>query len=513
MKKKNVARLILIWIVISFVSTSQAAVIYVDAGAGGTGSSWADAATDLQSALSKAVSGDEIWVKTGTYKPTSGTDRSISFQLKNGVEIYGGFAGEESLLTQRSWTTNITILSGDIGTPDADSDNSYHLVTGSGTNDTAVLDGFTITKGYADGNDPHFYGGGMYNNGGSPEVANCVFTENTAGSGIDGGGGGMCNNEGSSPKVTNCTFTGNHATAIGGGMYNNDASSPKVNNCIFTGNTTENFGGAGMSDYQNSNPRVTNCFFAGNIAGGRGGGMSNWFASSPTVVNCIFSGNTSNQDGGGMYNRSESSPTVSNCTFNKNTSSSNGGGMYNKGNAPKIYNSIFWGNTAAASNSIYNDDSASSTVSYCIVEGVGNTSENDPKFINADGGDGVAGTSDDNLRLSGLSPAIDAGDNSLIPAGINTDLDGNARLSDAPEKADTGSGTPPITDIGAYEYGASELTPGDVNCDGKLNLQDAVLTLQVLGGSGTAGVCITDQNDDGLVGSEELVYILAELLK
>src|SRR4029453_3220444 len=78
------------------------------------GTSWANAYTDLQSALSAASSGNEIWVAAGTYKPTSGTDRSISFALENDVAIYGGFDSTEDLRTQRNVQTNVTILSGDI---------------------------------------------------------------------------------------------------------------------------------------------------------------------------------------------------------------------------------------------------------------------------------------------------------------------------------------------------------------------------------------------------------------
>ena len=77
---------------------------YVNASATGSnnGTSWANAYTDLQSALvNKAQSGDQVWVEQGTYKPTSGTDRTASFNIPDGVAVYGGFAGTETQLTQR----------------------------------------------------------------------------------------------------------------------------------------------------------------------------------------------------------------------------------------------------------------------------------------------------------------------------------------------------------------------------------------------------------------------------
>lgn len=91
-------------------------IIYVDGSATGAnnGTSWTDAYTDLQDALSAPpVSGDEIWVADGTYKPRT-TYWALS--LKNGVAIYGGFSGVETSLEQRDWRTNVSLLSGDLGT-------------------------------------------------------------------------------------------------------------------------------------------------------------------------------------------------------------------------------------------------------------------------------------------------------------------------------------------------------------------------------------------------------------
>ena len=129
--------------------------------------------------------------------------------------------------------------------------------------------------------------------------------------------------------------------------------------------------------------------------------------------------------------------------------------MYNSNSSPTLTNCILWGNTAPTGAQIYNDGTSSATVSYCDVQGgwagTGNINAN-PLFVDADGPDNIVGTEDDNLRLSSGSPCIDAGDNNAVPGGIVTDLDGLSRFFNDPATSDTGNGTPPIVDMGAYEY-------------------------------------------------------------
>ncbi|MEI8374410.1 MAG: hypothetical protein WCJ35_16420 [Planctomycetota bacterium] len=210
--------------------------IYVDDTATGlnSGASWANAYASLQSALAAAVAGQVICVALGTYKPTTDTDRTVSFVLKNGVSIYGGYAGVGAPEPNaRNVISYPSILSGDIGIVGFTADNSYHVVVGSNTNSTAVLDGFTITSGIADGSPQNDFGGGMYNSGGSPTLTNCMFTANSATH-----GGGLYNSS-SSPTLTNCTFTANSASNEGGGLFNYYLSSPTLTNCTFTANSAK----------------------------------------------------------------------------------------------------------------------------------------------------------------------------------------------------------------------------------------------------------------------------------
>jgi hypothetical protein len=117
------SRLISLLLVTSVCSFSAAAqrVLFVNHAAGGAndGTSWADAFVSLQDALAEARSGDEIWVAAGVYRPDQGVgiisgDRGASFELKNEVAVYGGFAGGEERREERDWEVNATVLSGDL---------------------------------------------------------------------------------------------------------------------------------------------------------------------------------------------------------------------------------------------------------------------------------------------------------------------------------------------------------------------------------------------------------------
>jgi predicted outer membrane repeat protein len=461
------------------ISTAYAAGTIRYAAPGGAASgacnSWGNACELRYVLTSVAVPGDQIWVKAGTYKPTAGTDRSISFVLTNGVALYGGFNGTETQLSQRNPASNITILSGEIGSAGI-TDNSYHVVIGSGTNNTAVLDGFTITQGNA-ANDK---GGGMWNYSGNPILRNLIFNENSASQ-----GGGICNEISSSPSLSNVTFGNNFAEDGGGGMYNssnsnpiltdvsfnnnetgglykedgggmyNDNSSPTLTNVTFSENSAENgggmfntnsdpylasvnfsgntgFEGGGISNL-NSNPNLSNVTFTNNYASD-GGGMYNRY-SNPTLTNVMFSGNSVEWDGGGMENIT-SSPTLNTVTFSDNTADSMGGGMYNDGQSFPVLEHVaftnnhatFWGgglydvymSVPIINNSIFSGNTATSGGGM-YLSASSYLSSKDPFLANVtfsnnsatkDGG-GMYFSNDDNLLLQNITFI----DNSAVNGG------------------------------------------------------------------------------------------------
>ncbi|GAB4028519.1 choice-of-anchor Q domain-containing protein [Spirosoma koreense] len=226
-----------------------------------TAISWATSTTDLQGAIS-SLSGtdDQVWVAAGTYKPTTGTDRTISFIMRNGVAIYGGFPADGSgTMSNRNPALQPTILSGDIGALNDYSDNTYHVIYTSSLNNSAVLDGFTITKGNASGQSvSSSSGGGIYNLNSSPRLVNCIIKDNRAGAG--GGGGGVYNYN-SNPQFINCLLVANLSQGLGGAIYNATQARPTFLNCTIVNNSAQelvNSGGA-IYNFNSSFPTLMNC--------------------------------------------------------------------------------------------------------------------------------------------------------------------------------------------------------------------------------------------------------------
>ncbi len=519
----------------------SADIIYVKEGGTGSGTSWAGAYGKLQDGLSDADPCDVIWVAEGTYYPIYDYglgigDRGKHFRMKNGVGIYGGFpdTGDPDM-DDRDPNRYVTILSGDIGIGGNDSDNCYHVFyhpEGLPLKPNAVLDGFTITGGNANGSGEHRKGGGMYNDSSSPIVTNCTFGGNSA----YYAGGGMFNHD-SNPNITNCTFSDNSAIGFGGGMANIDKSSPVLIDCTFSQNSAINCGG-GMDNYFKSSPILTECIFVDNSGNDEGGGIHSSFNCNLILTNCIFTGNSSRAGGGifsetysnpmlincsfisnsatsseggggGMVNTGHSNSMLTNCTFINNSATSGGGmanyaysnqtvtgctftsnsadeggGMYNSYHSnPRVTNCIIWDNTSSwRGNEIYNYTSTP-IINYCDIAGSGGSGswdsnlgsdgggniDVDPLFADPNGPDGIIGTEDDNLRLLIGSPCIDAGDNSVVDAN-SADLDGNPRIING------------IVDMGAYEAllpieAGVHIVPRVINRNNRLKRVMAIIRL------------------------------------
>ncbi len=376
---------------------------YVSPTGGGNGTGWGDE-TDFQNALQNAKSGDSIYVLTGTYYPDQGSgSRESSFVIPDGAAIYGHFAGTETDASERDLGNddNRSILSGDIGTPGDNSDNSFHVVLADGVGSDTLFDGFTVTGGNADGNsNPRNNGGGMLNtNGAALTISNCIFRGNATSNETDlyaPGGGGMYNVD-SDVVVTDCIFKGNSA-GWGGGMLNS-TSDPTVINCIFSGNTAEQLGG-GMSNNA-SDANIINCTFSGNSSY-MGGGMDSGGAGTPNVVNTIFWNNQAEWSGAQVY-PGRGGTNFANC----NIQDSGGSDGWN------------WPRGQVATDNGGNIDA-------------------DPLFV-IPVDPAAAPSTAGNLHFFVGSPCIDTGNNDSVTAAL--DLEGDVRIQNS------------VVDMGAYEGG------------------------------------------------------------
>ena len=387
--------------------------LHVDANAsaGGDGQAWETAYDDLQVAISDAAARnadangtndvDSIWIAEGTYTPSalleSGDDRSASYSLLDGVSLYGGFAGRETSLEERNWSTHVTILSGDLGTLGDDSDNATTVVY-CGESIEAAVDGVSITGGNADFRpylDPmeSHWGGGVFNKG-TLTIKNSTLTGNAANS----VGGGICCYEGSlsvinstvaentgsgigtiygAVSIAGCAVAGNSSSGIyisygtvtvadctlsgnNGSGIRNEEGRLTVTNSAISGNT-----GAGVSSW-NGTVAVTNCTLADNgssgissssetltvidseVSGNAGSGIRG--SGTAAITNCVLSGNKDN----GIRN-DNGTFTVTNSRLVENETDYDGGGILNKGTLTVTNSTLVHNSAQERGGGIWND--------------------------------------------------------------------------------------------------------------------------------------------------------------
>lgn len=474
-------------------------VVYVDQAATGAnnGSSWMDAYTDLRAAMSLASAGSELWVADGVYH--AGADPAFSFELRTGVAVYGGFAGTETLRSQRDFLAHPTILSGDINGDDQPGwvnmmENTDQIVRAVGVDGSALFDGFRIEGG----RNTWLSGAGIYVQDASPTIANCVVTRCI--SDFAPGGGMMINN--GSPSIESCDISGNYAYAgRGGGVYMAGMGSPIFSGCRFAGNIVEGRGGTvadgagaflefdmaatfdgclfernqaypNMPLYSNggavcslaSGLTMRNCVVAGNRADSAGGV---WFAGDALIIGCAFTGNTS-LAGGAMVAFNTTTSRVIACSMSLNDAP-DGGALSLSYSDIDVSGCVLWGNTGVGStpyNAQIHSYLSNVNISYSCIEGLfaldpgedphdpnnfPYSLDADPLFVDPNGPDNIPGSLDDDLRLMPSSPCIDAGNNNVL-AGLTTDVDGLPRFHQDNGMPDTGKGAAPFADMGAHEF-------------------------------------------------------------
>ncbi len=462
-------------------ATLSGATIHVDGSlTGGDGTTWATAFGDLQDALAVATSGDEVWVKNGTYLPTSSSDRNIYFQVPSGVKLYGGFVGTETSLASWNPANSTTILSGDIGVNGDFSDNSYTVVYTRDVSPGTQISGFIIEQGNAD------------------QGVNALQEEKS--------GGGLFNSHSasgaiSSPSLSFLTFRNNYAVEQGGAFFSDGNSAISIFETSFISNTANNSGGAlyaaANGAGEASTLSITESYFEDNSAhfggaiynGANGGditiylesnrftknravdassvgGATYTFVKSSTstaylqIINNIFDENTSFSSAGAIYSLTSDDGTgitdIINSTFYKNTAGVGGAIYQNESSGSSgetnVYNSIFSENQAGF-NDIFNMSGSGVSSPLILIRnclfaetdcddlGINGPNEildcdgsslfnSDPAFADKTNGD---------FALTTASDAINVGDNVYIPGSIADDFSGNPRKVQS------------VVDMGAFE--------------------------------------------------------------
>ncbi len=395
---------------------------HVDKDARGTtidGLTWKTAFRHPADAVRSASLGDKVWVAKGVYGPPPGNGQVVA--MKDGVELYGRFAGTETSPSQRDPGKNVTILDG--------MEKVAHVVVGASN---TRLDGFSLQGGKANGED----GGGLFGTGcRNLFVSGCYFFDNSAVFRNGGGRGGGLFLKDSSGLLQDCRFSQNTVPLAlqqpgGGGVHLEDGSF-LIERCVFSGNKSSTGGGLMVV---RGEARLNDCSFTSNFAmDGAGIYMT---AASGEMVNCLLAKNVASHNGA-LYTDEASDLKVRNCTITANEGGWWTGGILNARNSSTVVsNSILWGNSGAQ---VYNHLCPTPlAVSYSDVQaghpGTGNISLA-PRFANPDQSD---------FRLLPGSPGVDAGEREGSPS-VRRDLGGNPRVWDGDGDSQK------VVDMGAFE--------------------------------------------------------------
>lgn len=410
------------------INSDSHGIIYVTPEGCGDGSSWAQATSDLQSAIYKSqMDGLSIWVKEGTYTGTP--NEGYAFNIFGNCQIYGGFEGNEPFdynLSLRDFEAHPSILDGS---------QAYGVVSTEDTSCSAVIDGFTIQNGAAS------TGGGLAVRS-SLRLKNCKICHNQAQS--NGGGIALLPNNSVQIVIEDCEFFENGAR--NGGAINDGGNATFLRCTIHDNTALENGGGT----YHPNNSRLSqfiHCRINNNSAL-LGGGI---FSRSKAAFWSCLVNNNSAETGGGFYIKGETS--LYNCTVVKNEGLNAYGGIYNMPveTQNEVENCIIWGNVSPDGNKQIGPLDAHR---YCAVQADNSFAsfnfdanpENDGespgfyvRFSDPDIVAGIHGHGGDwHLRSGSL--CIDRANS--IPQQPETDLDGNPRLRHRK------------VDLGAYESDA-----------------------------------------------------------
>ncbi len=240
--------------------------------------------------------------------------------------------------------------------------------------------------------------------------------------------------------------------AVGGGGAVYTLGALNVVGSRFSSNSSLLHGGAVHVAGGAINARST--IFSGNFTNIAGGGVGGAIANTGgivTLTNVLISGNRAVQ-GGGIYNNNAGVVTLNNTTIGGNATNDQGGGLRNE----NTVGSVVLNNSVIASNE---------SSLFPLTANVGGPFTSSFSAVNANqvfiaplDASETAPTTLGDYRLGNLSPAVDAGSNSNA-AALTVDLDGNPRRYDDTVVGDTGSGTAPIVDMGAYEKQTNSIPP------------------------------------------------------